>query len=241
MMLAHRCSLFLLCFFTVSAVHAQSEIDQSSPLHEKANALRADGVRDLFVRANARCPDARVHALVPGAGRIESAFDVPARWPRLQDDLAWMMWLDAALRLPESILVKVDRASMAVGLEVRCPLLDHRVVELLARMPSAWKVRGGRRKWLLRRVLARHVPESLFDRPKRGFGVPLGAWLRGPLRGWAEALLDPRRLREDGFFAPEAVRDVWERQLAGRPDRRFLLWNVLAFQAWRESRSVGIH
>jgi asparagine synthase (glutamine-hydrolysing) len=71
--------------------------------------------------------------------------------------------------------------------------------------------------------------------------VPLGAWLRGPLRGWAEALLDPRRLREDGFFAPEAVRDVWERQLAGRPDRRFLLWNVLAFQAWRESRSVGVH
>ena len=210
-------------------------------LEKLANALRADGVRDLFVRANARCPDARVGALVPGAGRIESAFDVPARWPRLQDDLAWMMWLDAALRLPESILVKVDRASMAVGLEVRCPLLDHRVVELLARMPSAWKVRGGRRKWLLRRVLARHVPESLFDRPKRGFGVPLGAWLRGPLRDWAEALLDPRRLREDGFFAPEAVRDVWARQLAGRPDRRFLLWNVLAFQAWRESRSVGLH
>ncbi len=89
-------------------------------------------------------------------------------------------------------------------------------------------------------ALARHVPASLFERPKRGFGVPLAAWLRGPLRDWAEALLDPRRLRDDGFFAPMAIRDAWERQLAGRPDRRFLLWNVLVFQAWRESRSAGV-
>lgn len=124
---------------------------------------------------------------------------------------------------------------MGVGLEVRCPLLDHRVVELLARMPSAWKVREGRRKWLLRRLLARHVPPALTERPKRGFGIPLGEWLRGELREWAESLLDERRLREDGLLDAGAVRSVWRGHLAGQRDRPLLLWNLLAFQAWQRA------
>ena len=202
-------------------------------LEKPSRTLAAGSLADLFVRMNARCADAR--ALVPAARPLASWFDRPASWPPLPDPLARMMWLDAALRLPESILVKVDRASMGVGLEVRCPLLDHRVVELLARMPTAWKVRDGQRKWLLRRVLARHVPPALTERAKRGFGVPLGDWLRGELREWAESLLDERGLREDGLLDAAAVRSVWRGHVTGRRDRRFLLWNLLVFQAWQRA------
>ena len=205
-------------------------------LEKVGDALDAESLRDLFVRMNARCPDPR--RFVPAARPLESLFTAPECWPDLADPLAWMMWLDGALRLPESILVKVDRASMAVGLEVRCPLLDHRVVEFLASVPTAWKVRAGRRKWLLRQLLARHLPKALTEREKRGFGVPLGAWLRGPLRDWAESLLSAQRLRDDGLLDPAAVRAVWRQHLAGHRERRFLLWNVLAFQAWRESIEI---
>jgi asparagine synthase (glutamine-hydrolysing) len=194
-------------------------------------ALRAAGIRELFTAQNARCPDAS--RFVPGAQSLETVLGHPEGGPDVSP-LAWMMWLDAELRLPESILTKVDRASMAVGLEVRSPLLDSRVVELLARMPDAWKVRGGERKWLLRRVLERHLPAALLSREKRGFGVPLGEWLRGPLRGWAEALLDRRALAADGLLDPAAVRAVWEEHLRGVRDRRFLLWNLLVFRAWRQ-------
>jgi asparagine synthase (glutamine-hydrolysing) len=202
-------------------------------LEKVSRTLAAESQADLFVRLNARCGDVR--ALVPGAKPLASWFDAPGSWPSLADPLAWMMWLDTAQRLPESILVKVDRASMGVGLEVRCPLLDHRVVELLARMPTGWKVRDGKRKWLLRHLLARHVPPALTERPKRGFGIPLGAWLRGELREWAESLLDERGLRQDGLLDARAVREVWHGHLGGRRDRPLLLWNLLAFQAWQRS------
>jgi asparagine synthase (glutamine-hydrolysing) len=194
-------------------------------------ALGAAGLRELFVRMNARCPDPT--RFVPEAQPLASAFSAPEAGPRVPP-LSWMMWLDTAQRLPESILTKVDRASMGVGLEVRCPLLDTRVIELLARMPEDWKVREGRRKWLLRRVLARHLPTDLVGPEKRGFGVPLGDWLRGPLRDWAEALLDPSALERDGLLDASAVRAVWDQHLTGRRDRRFLLWNLLMFQAWRQ-------
>lgn len=196
-----------------------------------ALALEAGNLRELFVAANARCPDPSV--FVPAARPLPTAFSAPEAGPDVPP-LSWMMWLDAALRLPESILTKVDRASMAVGLEVRCPLLDTRVVALLARMPEPWKVRRGERKWLLRRVLERHLPPDLPGRAKRGFGVPLDRWLRGPLRDWAEALLDPRALAQDELLDGPAVQAVWEQHLAGRRDRRFLLWNLLVLQAWRQ-------
>ncbi|MGE0338101.1 MAG: asparagine synthase (glutamine-hydrolyzing), partial [Gammaproteobacteria bacterium] len=145
-----------------------------------------------------------------------------------------MMALDALHYLPGDILAKVDRASMAVSLEARVPLLDTDLVELAWRMPHAWKVHAGTGKWVLREVLARYVPRRLFERPKMGFGIPIDAWLRGPLRDWAEHLLAERRLREGGFFDPAPVRAVWQAHLAGDQNLQYLLWGVLCFEAWRD-------
>jgi asparagine synthase (glutamine-hydrolysing) len=145
-----------------------------------------------------------------------------------------MMAYDTQTYLPDDVLCKVDRASMAHGLEVRVPLLDHRIVEHAWTFPLDEKVEGGTGKQPLRKLLAEFVPKSLFDRPKIGFGIPLGKWLRGPLRDWAESLLDDNRLREEGWLQPEVVRKKWDEHLSEEFDWQYLLWNVLMFQTWLE-------
>ena len=145
------------------------------------------------------------------------------------------MYRDMAGYLPGDILVKLDRASMAVSLETRCPLLDHRVIEFAWRVPTAMKLRGGVGKWLLRRVLGRYVPPGLFERPKHGFNVPVGAWLRGPLREWAGDLLAPDRLRREGLMDPAHVQARWREHRAGRRDHAGELWAILMVEAWLDA------
>jgi asparagine synthase (glutamine-hydrolysing) len=155
-------------------------------------------------------------------------------WPRLSSFIERMMYADTVSYLPNDILVKVDRAAMGTSLETRIPFLDHRVVELAWRLPMALKVRNGRGKWLLRKVLYRHVPKRLMERPKTGFAMPVDHWLRGSLRDWAEALLDEKRLAREGWFNPLPIRRAWREHLSGSHNWQSRLWAVLMFQAWRE-------
>lgn len=160
----------------------------------------------------------------------------PAAWPKTDCLEHAMMAMDAQTYMSDDILVKVDRAAMANSLETRTPFLDHRVVELAWSMPLEYKIRDGQGKWLLRQVLYKYVPKELIDRPKAGFGIPLDSWLRGPLKEWAEALLDESRLRREGYFHPAPIRTLWLEHLSGKKNWQYHLWNILMFQAWLEEQ-----
>jgi asparagine synthase (glutamine-hydrolysing) len=152
--------------------------------------------------------------------------------PGLENMAERLMFLDTLSTLPDEMLAKVDRASMAVGLEARVPLLDPRVVERAWGLPLDMRIRDGHGKWLLRQVLYRYVPRELVERPKTGFDPPIGAWLRGPLRPWAEDLLDPSRLAREGYLRPDVVGRCWAEHVRGARNWDYRLWGVLMFQAW---------
>lgn len=158
------------------------------------------------------------------------------QWPEIVDFVQRMMVMDTLTYMPDDILVKVDRAAMSLGLETRVPFLDHRVIEFAWRLPLSMKIKNGQGKHLLRQVLYKHVPKALIERPKMGFGIPLDSWLRGPLRDWAECLLDENRLKQEGFFNAAPVRKKWQEHLSGQRNWQYHLWGVLMFQAWLDEQ-----
>ncbi|MBC8284557.1 MAG: asparagine synthase (glutamine-hydrolyzing) [Nitrospinae bacterium] len=173
--------------------------------------------------------------LVLGSIEPRTLFNSPNEMPTYANFHEMAMYLDTKTYLPGDILTKVDRASMAVSLEARVPLLDHRLVEFAWEVPSKYKYRNGQGKWLLKQVLYRYIPRELMERPKMGFGVPIEQWLRGPLKDWGEEFLSEKRLREDGFFNPKPIRKMWEEHVSGKRRWHYYLWDVLMFQAWAEN------
>ena len=151
-------------------------------------------------------------------------------------DMEKMMYYDSITYLPDDILCKVDRAAMATSLETRVPFLDHRVAELAWRLPSHMKIKKNQTKWILRSILYKYVPKNLIERPKAGFGVPVGDWLRGPLREWAEDLLSKDRLAEEGNLKPDLIHRIWQEHLSGNYDWTPRLWSILMFQSWLENQ-----
>ena len=181
-------------------------------------------------------PWAGAWSLVKGATQPDQpAFGETVR-ARFGDELSWMQYADSVTYLPDDILTKVDRASMAVSLEARVPLLDHRVADFAWQLPASLKMRGGQGKWLLRQVLYKYVPKTLVERPKMGFGVPIDAWLRGPLKDWAADLLDPATMAREGLLDPAPIQEKWSEHQSGRRNWQHFLWNVLMFQAWHRAR-----
>jgi asparagine synthase (glutamine-hydrolysing) len=166
---------------------------------------------------------------------LDPGIDDPAEIPPLSDAVCQLIYRDMASYLTGDILVKLDRATMAASLEARCPFLDDRVIEFAWRLPTLAKIRNGQGKLPLRRLLRRHLPEALFERPKQGFNVPIGEWLTGPLRGWAEELLDGARIRREGLLDSSRVQARWQQHLSGRSDRSGELWAILMVQAWLDS------
>jgi asparagine synthase (glutamine-hydrolysing) len=226
------------------APHAWDRLGRALPIKLRQPAL-GDRIHKLAQVIDVRSPDElyrrlisqhRDHtSLVLGAKEPELWSDEQAASLKRMDFTERMMFHDLVGYLPDDILTKVDRAAMAVSLETRVPMLDHTLVEFSWQLPLHQKIRAGEGKWLLRQLLYRYVPRSLIDRPKQGFGIPLDAWLRGPLCDWAETLLDEQRLRHESFLDPALVRQKWAEHLSGRRNWQHWLWNVLMFQAWHSA------
>jgi asparagine synthase (glutamine-hydrolysing) len=203
-------------------------------IRKVAEVLGANGPKDIYLDLVSHWINSS--EVVRGAAEIPTLLTQPDAWAQLPDFTSWMMYMDLVTYLPDDILTKVDRASMGNSLESRVPYLDdHRVVEFAWRLPMRMKIRNGKGKWLLRQVLYQYVPSMMLERPKKGFGVPIDAWLKGPLRGWAEALLDGQRLKDENYFIPEPILQKWQEHLTGKQNWQYYLWDILMFQAWLEA------
>ena len=203
-------------------------------VHKGAGVLASKTIQELYRGLTSTWKDPE--SLVIGATEPDTL--LTGNTPNLDglSDIEHMMVLDILTYLPDDILTKVDRAAMRNSLETRVPMLDHHVVEFAWQLPIDYKLRNGISKWPLREVLYRHVPKEMIERPKMGFNVPIDEWLRGPLRDWAETLINEQRLKEEGYFNVAKVRSVWKQHLSGQYDRSQQLWTVLMFQAWLEKQ-----
>jgi asparagine synthase (glutamine-hydrolysing) len=217
----------------LSLAKSSRSINIGDKLHKGAAVLTSNDSNELYAHFITHWPDS--------ASLVIGGLLLPTRETELPsltglNAIERMMALDCMTYLPDDILVKVDRAAMGVSLETRVPFLDHRVVEFAWQIPQSLKLREGQSKWALRQVLYRYVPRALIERPKMGFGVPIDNWLRGPLRDWAEMLLDETRLRNEGFFHPAPIRQKWHEHLSGQRNWQYHLWDILMFQAWLEDQ-----
>jgi asparagine synthase (glutamine-hydrolysing) len=201
-------------------------------VHKGASLMTSQSVQDLYLGMTSHWRDPDSIVTSPDQSSSVTSKSVPSF---ALGPIERMMASDLVGYLPGDILVKVDRAAMAVSLETRVPFLDPDLIEFAWSLPLRYRLRRGTTKWLLRQLLYRHVPGQLVERPKMGFGMPIGSWLRGPLREWAEELLDERRLRNEGYFRPEPIRQMWEAHLNGAVDEEHRLWIVLMFQQWADA------
>ena len=202
-------------------------------VHKVAAFMSADSSDALYRGLMTHWRDPRA---ITSAAEPETVLTRTGGQPSFGGVVNRMRYFDTVSELPDDILVKVDRATMAVSLESRAPFLHPDIVEFAWRIPPSQQVRDGQGKWLLRQVLYKYVPRELIERPKMGFGVPIASWLRGPLREWADALIAESRLRREGYLAPELIRQAWDDHQAGVTDNSHLLWGVLMFQAWLETQ-----
>jgi asparagine synthase (glutamine-hydrolysing) len=201
-------------------------------LHHLAGMGACDNLGDMYVRLMTRWQ--------PEDKLVLGASGVPAMpLPEGRDDVDALRRWDIAQYLQDDLLVKVDRASMNASLETRAPMLDHRVVDLALQLPRRMLIREGAGKWVLRQVLDRYVPRALIERPKAGFEVPLAEWLRGGLKNWAEALLDPTRIAREGYLDPARVQEAWHQHQSGIADRSLHLWHILMFEVWLDAIGEG--
>jgi len=201
-------------------------------LHKAASIFGLSSEEEIYMRLISQWDNA--DALVLNSHMPDIPVTQPFKMPEGLSFAEKMMYKDSISYLPNDVLTKIDRASMAVSLEARAPLLDTRIYEYVWGLHVDAKIRGGAGKWLLREVLARHIPRELFERPKQGFTVPAGEWLRGPLRDWAENLLNEQTLNQDGYLNAKLTRNIWENHLQGRGEHTGKIWNILMFQAWKE-------
>ena len=211
------------------------QVNPGEKIHKLAELLKSNSEAEFYLKLTSYWQLASSPAL------NWNPLTIPAtdsdQGPHLQNFTEQMMYLDMVSYLPDDIMVKVDRATMAASLESRAPFLDHRVVEYAWKIPLDLKICSGQGKWLLRQVLYKYVPRELIERPKMGFAVPIDSWLRGPLRDWAESLLDVGKLAEDQYLDPVPIRKKWAEHISGKKNWQYHLWAVLMFQAWRESQN----
>lgn len=205
-------------------------------LHKLAAVLPAGNQQDLYLELLSNFAGRRPEYIAEMESR--TVLSDQRQWAAVEDFTRWMISLDMLCYLPDDILVKVDRATMSVSLESRIPFLDHRLIEWAWQLPTSMMIRNGKGKWLMRRILSEFVPENLFDRPKMGFGIPIDAWLRGPMREWAESLFDQKRLDSEELLDWTEIRRKWGEHQSGARNWNYYLWSVLMFLAWRERWSV---
>ena len=198
-----------------------------------SNVIASQDIADLYVGLISACKDPN-SLVIDG---IESNKFLHSKLSTLRnlDDLSLMMLMDLLTYLPDDILTKVDRAAMGVSLETRVPMLNHQIVEFAMQLPQEYKLRDNQTKWLLREVLHRRVPKELIDRPKAGFAIPIGFWLRTSLKAWADDLLSESSIHEQGFFHAVEIRERWQQHLSGTHNWEHFLWNILMFQSWHKN------